>query len=175
MEEIYKLWKEEYTYICGEHKYVRKMPAIYISNMGNVKGRKISKNSDGYLRFMYDNKWYFIHRLVAELFCYHPKNCNIVDHIDTDINNNCYTNLRWTTQKGNCNNPLTLKRYSISHKGILKGGKHPRSKKVHDNVSGKDFECAKDYAEFIKRNYATVKCWLKGKNPFPSQYSAYYF
>ena len=42
-----------------------------------------------------------------------------VEHIDGNRKNNRLDNLRWTTHKENCNNPITLQRYSKSHIGLL--------------------------------------------------------
>lgn len=46
-------------------------------------------------------KYERVHRLVAIAFCEKPEGCNIVNHIDLNRRNNLYTNLEWTTVKGN--------------------------------------------------------------------------
>ena len=100
-----------------------------VSNKGNVrsvdrhlmwgnqyclfKGKPIKPfpNSMGYLRTnLYKNrqgKKYFVHRIVAETFIPNPNNLPCIDHIDRNYLNNSVDNLRWCTQKENCNNPLT--------------------------------------------------------------------
>ena len=51
-------------------------------------------------------RYIHIHRLVA--FCYvpnpYPETLIKVDHIDTNSTNNHYTNLRWVTERQNCQN-----------------------------------------------------------------------
>ena len=49
----------------------------------------------------------FIHRIVAETFIQNTDNKPQVDHIDGDKKNNYVGNLRWVSNKENCNNPNT--------------------------------------------------------------------
>lgn len=82
-----------------------------ISNLGRVRNGKTMKiltprpTKTGYLRIHISvgngRKDFYIHRLVAEAFCNHPQNCDIVNHLDNDITNNCASNLEWTTQTAN--------------------------------------------------------------------------
>ena len=98
-----------------------------ISNFGRVKsiGRfsiqnhwipekilKQHKSQGGYLEtsLYIDGKRTHkkIHRMVAEAFIPNPNNLPEVDHIDTDKNNNCVSNLRWVTHQENHMNPNTI-------------------------------------------------------------------
>lgn len=62
----------------------------------------------------------------------------VIDHINTDVEDNRPENLRWVTPKENSNNPLTLLHSSIGHTGIRASQKtrqkqrdlNPRNKKV---------------------------------------------
>lgn len=111
-------------------KPVKGYEGLYeVSNLGNVrsvdryvmngnrccllKGKPIKAypNSNGYLMAdLYKNSQrthYLIHRLVANAFIPNPNNLPCIDHIDRNYLNNSADNLRWCTQKENCNNPLT--------------------------------------------------------------------
>jgi hypothetical protein len=81
---------------------------------GYLNGRK---NKDGYMLvnlFSKDGKQhtYYLHRVVAELYCEIPSGHTIdeleVDHISTFKDDNRSCNLRWVTAKINHNNPATL-------------------------------------------------------------------
>jgi hypothetical protein len=62
-------------------------------------------NGNGYLVVSLSNrqkrKNYYVHRLVAEAFLYHPKNENYINHKDYNKRNNHVDNLEWCTQKHN--------------------------------------------------------------------------
>ena len=72
---------------------------ILLSNKGNVKG-------------------YYIHRLVAKVFCENPNNEIEVDHIDRDPANNHFSNLRWVSPSINCKNKKTYKNNTSGQKGV---------------------------------------------------------
>lgn len=58
----------------------------------------------------------YVHRLVAIAFIPNPDNLPMVEHLDCDPTNNRVENLRWTTQTGNMNNPITVQRMSKSQR-----------------------------------------------------------
>lgn len=75
----------------------------------------------GYTRFGYQyykikNKAYYTHKLIAEAFIPNPLNKPEVDHINTIRDDNRIENLRWVTDKENCNNPITFARNRIKQK-----------------------------------------------------------
>lgn len=120
MEEIWKNIKG-YGNICQ------------VSNLGRIKCDKSIKTpykeKKGYLRIRLKGKNHLVHRLVAEAFIPNPDNKPQVDHINTDRTDNTVwlnedgsinyekTNLRWVTNKENCNNPISKQNYSKSNKG----------------------------------------------------------
>ncbi len=59
----------------------------------------------------------FVHRLVAQAFVENPNNYPHVDHIDTNVLNNCSDNLRWVTPSLNTQNELTKEHVSNGLKG----------------------------------------------------------
>lgn len=80
---------------------------IECSNLGRVRNYRIFKpgeNGDGYTQTIINGKMYKIHRLIAETFHENPDDKPTVDHVDRNRLNNNFENLRWATQKEQCNN-----------------------------------------------------------------------
>ena len=82
-----------------------------------VKGRILNPyvSKRGYyvvdLQYNQKKKKYTIHRLLMEHFVPNPENKPCVDHINGIRTDNRLCNLRWVTQKENCNNPLAIENY----------------------------------------------------------------
>ena len=115
MKEIWKdLSGYEGYYQVSNKGNVRSLDRI-VSNNNKINGKIISHwiSKEGYRRVnLYMGSKYrtfFIHRLVASHFIPNPLNKTYIDHIDTNPNNNCVSNLRWCTEKENSNNTLTIK------------------------------------------------------------------
>ena len=142
-------------------KSIKSYEGLYeISSLGRVKSlnyrgtgkKKILKNiecSNGYLMVNLTKngkqKQFKVHRLVAEAFIPNPEDKPCIDHINTIRTDNRVSNLRWVTQKENCNNELSKKKYSENHRKwnseeskkkmseSKKGEKHPMYGKTGEN------------------------------------------
>jgi hypothetical protein len=116
MEEIYKS-------ITG-------FPDYKISNLGNVKSFKRSKEK--IMKTHISDKGYYsvnlinedgssllkIHRLIAKEFIPNPDNLPFIDHIDGNRLNNNIENLRWASYQQNCFNRKSIKDTSSKYKGV---------------------------------------------------------
>lgn len=108
-------WKDikgyEGVYQVSSLGNVRSLPRVQRDRNGRMvkyKGKELSPqpNSSGYLRVHLkgsDNKYYFVHRLVALHFVANqePEKYTVVHHLDSNHLNNKAENLEWTTIEGN--------------------------------------------------------------------------
>lgn len=114
----------------------------------NLKTGRIMKplhNHRGYLGVELDQKFYFIHRLVAEAFIPNPNNYPQVNHINENKTDNRVENLEW------CNNQYNV----IYSQGIS----------VKCVETGKVYKCITDAARDLNSKSAISKIAMvvKGK------------
>lgn len=118
-----------------------------VSNLGRVKslakewsvGRKgetilkAGKRKIGYdfvvLCVDKNKKYVSVHRLVAEHFCENPNSYNVVNHKDSDRQNNNASNLEWTTNSGNAKHGFDYG-FRKGMKGVTNGGSILNTDKV---------------------------------------------
>ena len=84
--------------------------------------RKALPNKDGYLLLTLRNekgpKGFYVARLVAQHYVPNPHNYPEVDHIDRNILNNHYTNLRWSDRSLQNYNKKIYKNNTSGYKNI---------------------------------------------------------
>lgn len=168
MEEEWKLFREGYSYKTGLG-IIRNVEPIYISNLGNVAGRKLFLNDNGYLSFCYKYKTYKVHRVVAELFIPNPEKKPCIDHINTIRTDNRTQNLRWCSYKENSNNPLTLKKYKKSNAKSIKLATEKHRKQVKCIETGETFSSASEAERYYNLKQHSV---CNAANPNNSHQSA---
>ena len=169
----------EWKKIDGYENYsVSSEGIIRNDNTGRIL--KKFKCEDGYEKIQLCKnrkiKNFKVHRLVAEAFIPNPFRLPCVDHINTIRYDNRVENLRWCTQKENCNNPLSIKNNSKAKKGkqfseehkqklskVKKGENHPRSRKVICVTTGEIFICIKQASEKYGVTDSNISLCCKGK------------
>lgn len=113
------------------------------------------KDAGGYRKIMIDGHPVFIHRLVYKLFSGDTlTGSDIIDHIDTDSQNNQLSNLRKVDQKGNMNNPVTIEKLS---KPVLK---YSLEGEFLEEFSSMDSACE---SIGVKRSNNCIRLCCKGR------------
>lgn len=164
-----------------------------VSNIGRIKSfhprykhskiLKLHQRTNGYIFIcLHKDKQLYtpdVHRLVAEAFVKNPnpQEYNYVLHLDDNPTNNIYTNLKWGTQKENCNTErhINLLSKSMSNKkGVLNnfyGHKHTReTKNKLKEIRGKKVVCdgmvfnsIKECADYIGTNPTSLRRYLNNE------------
>jgi hypothetical protein len=92
---------------------------VYSVRRGIFLKQTIDKQ--GYIKVPIYQKWYFVHRLVAELYITNPNNLPQVNHKNLNKSDNKVENLEWVTCRQNVNH-----RYKSKFPGVqlIKSGKY---------------------------------------------------
>lgn len=130
-------------------------PDYEVSNLGNVRSMRFANMGPGKkgsgvknLKLILGSNGYYVvnlykdgimkqlhvHRLVAEAFLPNPQNFPVVDHINTITTDNRICNLRWTTPRGNINNPISSERRLSKCRQQLKG-KYGKDANKHRSIA----------------------------------------
>lgn len=152
-----------------------------VSNMGQVKAleRRVmnngglqrkherilkahyGQNHHGMVILCKDGKTkpHLVHRLVAMAFIPNPDNKPCIDHIDTDFQNNHVDNLKWCTQKENCNNPLTRQHGSEAKIGHPYWRTKPLSEETREKISkaNKGRKFTEEHKEKLRQAHLSKK------------------
>lgn len=140
-------------------------------------------NKGYYYLNLYKNgkgKIHLLHRLIAQAFIPNPNGLPEVDHINGDRLDNRPENLRWTTRKGNMNNPVTKSRMSVYYhdnsfkekkmtKRILNKRKTAPKRVYQYSLSGMflreyDTTISAEKETGIRKELITASCRNKGKS-----------
>ena len=119
--------------------------------------------SSGYLSvFIPYRKGCFIHRLIAEAFLPNPENKPFIDHINGNKLDNRIENLRWVSNKENCNNPNT--KYKSAYSG---------SHRIWTDIQG--FNPRTNHRTPVFKNYREASDWVtsEGKKINPGSLRTY--
>ena len=108
-----------------EFRVIKDFENYSISNLGNVKNNKNEKIlkpmlMNGYKRVSLKKNgikyYYYIHKLLGEIFLSNPNNKTFINHIDNNKLNNSINNLRWcnideikVNRTVSCNNKCGVK------------------------------------------------------------------
>ena len=99
MEEVWKIAEDT----VGEREYKISSNGRFKKPDGTLAA--ISDNGNGYkyvcLRAVSKSEKRYVHRLVAQAFIPNPDNLPQVNHIDCDKENNCVSNLEWSSGSQN--------------------------------------------------------------------------
>lgn len=135
-----------------------------VSDQGRVKSigygkeriMKPQRNKTCYLmvglRKNREQKWYLVHRLVAQAFIPNPDNLPQVNHRDEDKTNNFVHNLEWCDRKYNCN-------YGTRNQRISK----PVLQFTKDGELVKDWKSTNDVERNLNYSHSNISECCLGK------------
>lgn len=76
-----------------------------------------------------------LHRLLMEAFVPNPENKPEIDHINTDVTDYSFSNLRWVTHKENQNNSITMEHFSIDANSTIQKQRRLNTRKTNGGIT----------------------------------------
>jgi len=132
---------QQYAPIVEMWLQVRGYPKYEVSSFGRIRNKKSKKilklkSHRGYKRIGLCNnnkqKFFLVHRLVAEAFIPNQQNKTCVDHVDHNKSNNNVVNLRWATHS---ENGMNKRRSTNNTSGVIGVSWNKRDHKWQANIS----------------------------------------
>ena len=100
-------------FIRSDGLFCRTETGQFVKGYLTQTSRKCTKKPKLYYQVHAEKRWWYVHRLVAEVFCENPNKEAfwLVDHISGDQEDNTSSNLRWCNQTLNSLNRQNVKNY----------------------------------------------------------------
>lgn len=160
-------WKE----IDGYPNYlISNTGKVYTKNRNKILSPKIDRYGYYVVGLCKNNKvkHFTIHRLVATAFIPLVDNCNVVNHIDSNKQNNNVDNLEWTTVSGNTKHCFnTNKHFRKQVLSNAKKGTETHSRKIAVYLNGVlvgRYNSKIETAKSLKISEKTIYNSLRNKN-----------
>lgn len=156
---MYEIWKAipDYEGLYDGSNWGR-VRSLNYNKTGQIRILKPSKTKFGYeivgLRKEGKREWFYVHRLVYEIFCGEIPEGLVIDHVDGDKNNNRLENLRVCTQKENQNNQVTRPRHVEALRRL-----HADPDWRKKNAEAIRKACSKSVVQIDKQTGQTIKRW----------------
>lgn len=146
--------------------------------LGNIRKNqagimKLQPKNNGYLQVQLSGKWYAVHRLVAEVFMGLPEDKSmVVDHIDSNKQNNQLTNLQWLSTKDNVKKAYRDGRVpKKSEKELIRSSKMLLKINEEHKIRIKVFDKTNKTSLVFDSNQDAAKYYNKNKSYFSELYT----
>jgi hypothetical protein len=140
-----------------------------IFSLKTMRFLKLHFNGSNYLRVHIKNKFYSVHRLVAETYIPNPENKEQVNHMDGNKTNNMLCNLEWMTRQENVTHAVENKFREITEttraagRWLAANYKYAAEKKIIlDEATGVYYEGGQEAADALGVSKRKVWRMLNG-------------